>query len=123
MACSNYYLISFSCTLLYKNFNFRIHGHCKITCKNDLYSCEYHKKNLNFVFMQNLVQTKLSISNECAISCKTGLVLIQKLCGILCKTTQLLRKRIDCFVETLPILRMLLFVFHAEVSTFSDKLY
>ena len=44
MACNNYYLISFPCTLLYKNFNFRIHGHCKITCKNDLYSCEYHEK-------------------------------------------------------------------------------
>ena len=46
-------------------------------------------------------------SNECAISCKTGFVLIRKWCGISCKkvisctTTQLLRKRIDFYVETI----------------------
>ena len=44
---------------------------------------------------------KSFILKECAILCKTGFVLIQKWCGISCKTTQLLRKRIDCFVETL----------------------
>ena len=47
------------------------------------------------------------ISNECAISCKLGFVLIRKWCEISCKkiisckNAKLLRKIIYCFVETL----------------------
>ena len=82
-------------------------GSAKLLAK--MICISWKNSDLNFVFMQNFVQNNLFITNECAISCKTGLVLIRKLCGnsckkvISCKIMQLLRKRIDCFVETLVL--------------------
>ena len=82
--------------------------YAKMTCI--LMRISWKNSDLNFVFMQFVQKKTLSILNECAISCKTGFVLIRKWCGISCKkvisckTTQLLRKRIDCFVETLHTL-------------------
>jgi len=58
-----------------------------------VFMCNLIKKtDLNFVFMQNFMKKNLFILNECGISYKKV---------ISCKTMQLLRKRIDCFVETL----------------------
>ena len=78
--------------------------HAKMTCIH----AQYHEKFwLKFRIHAKFRAKKIFISNECAISCKTGFVLIRKWCGISCKkvisckTTKLLRKRIDCFVETL----------------------
>ena len=88
MACNKYYLISYSCTILqYKNFNFSyswaLYNYMQkwpVFMRNIM-----KNSDLNFVFMRNFVQKKIFISNECAISCKTGFVLIRKWCGISCK--------------------------------------
>ena len=84
----NFVFLHAQTKLLYKNFNFS-------------YSWALQKWP---VFMRNIMKfraKKIFISNECAILCKTGFVLIRKWCRITCKTTKLLRKEFDCFVETL----------------------
>ena len=40
----NITLFRFHAHSLQKISMFSIHEHCEITCKNDLYSCEYHEK-------------------------------------------------------------------------------
>ena len=78
--------------------------HAKMTC---IHANILKKFWLKFRIHAKFRAKKLFISNECAISCKTGFVLIRKWCGISCKkvisckTTQVLRKSIDCFVGTL----------------------
>jgi len=88
MACNKYYLISFSCTiLLFTNFNFSYSWALRNYMQKwpVFMRISWKNSDLNFVFMQNFVQKKLFISNECAISFKTGFVLIRKWCEISCK--------------------------------------
>ena len=115
MACNKYYLILYSCAILQ-------HKNSKFLYPWALQNWPVFKRNimkkfwLKFRNHAKFRAKKLFISNECAISCKTGFVLIRKWCGILCKkfisckTMQLLRKRIDCFVETLNLLHRLHFL-------------
>ena len=103
MACNKYYLISFSCTkLLYKNFNFSYSWALqkwlvfmrniikKFWLKFRTYA-KFREKNIYFDWMHNFVK-KNWFRNDTKI---------MRNFVISCKTTKLLRKRIDCFVETL----------------------
>ena len=97
-------------------------SHHDVQISNSFILVQYVMKQilLIFVFKRKIIQklwlllcihpqfrAKKIISNECAISCKPGFVLIRKLCEISCKkviswkNTKLLRKRIYCFVKTL----------------------
>ena len=63
----NITLFRFHAHALQKISMFSIHEHCEITCKNDLYSCEYHEKIKFPIHAKFRVKKNLIILNKCTI--------------------------------------------------------